>query len=213
MKSNQAYASIRTVLPAAERSEAERSEAERSGAAGKTVADSGAFPRPDPQVVAKAKRRIFTAEYKQRILAEADKAKERPGALGTLLRRESLYSSHLVSWRKERAAGLPQFVDKGGKAVWIAGDGWRHGLGIGRVGELSKCLIGGEEIAPARWGSRLDSRHAQTRQAFAHRIPAALEPRPGTGARDAHGAGRDAAVGAGVSLAGVAGQCETPGTD
>src|ERR1035437_6990565 len=91
MKSNQAYASIPTVLPAAERSEAERSEAERSGAAGKTAADPGAVPRPDPQVVAKAKRRIFTAEYKQRILAEADKAKERPGALGTLLRRESLY--------------------------------------------------------------------------------------------------------------------------
>jgi transposase-like protein len=106
MKSNQAYASIPTVLPAEERSEAERSEAERSGAAGKTVADSGAVPRPDPQVVAKAKRRIFTAEYKQRILAEADKAKERLGALGTLLRRESLYSSHLVSWRKERAAGI-----------------------------------------------------------------------------------------------------------
>ena len=63
-------------------------------------------PRPDPQVVAKAKRRIFTAEYKLRILAEADKAKERPGALGALLRRESLYSSHLVSWRKERAAGI-----------------------------------------------------------------------------------------------------------
>ena len=78
------------------------------GAAGKTVADSGAVPRPDPQVVAKAKRRIFSAEYKQRILAEADKAKERSGALGTLLRRESLYSSHLVSWRKERAAGILQ---------------------------------------------------------------------------------------------------------
>src|ERR1035437_7895149 len=95
MKSNQAYASIPTVLPAAERSEAGRSDADRSGAAGKTVADSGAAPRPDPQLVAKAKRRIFTTEYKQRILAEADKAKERPGALGALLRRESLYSSQI----------------------------------------------------------------------------------------------------------------------
>ena len=44
MKSNQAYASIPTVLPAAERSEAERSEGERSGAAGKTVAAPGAVP-------------------------------------------------------------------------------------------------------------------------------------------------------------------------
>src|ERR1017187_9054626 len=100
MKSNQAYASIPTVLPAAERSEAERREAERSGAAGKTGADSGAVPRPDPPVVAQPKGRVFAAEYKQGILAEADKAKERPGALGALLRRESLYSSHLVSWRK-----------------------------------------------------------------------------------------------------------------
>ena len=95
-------------MPAAERSEAERSEAERSGAAGKTVADSGTIPRPDPQVMAKAKRRIFTAEYKQRILAEADQAQGRSGALGALLRRESLYSSHLVSWRRERAAGILQ---------------------------------------------------------------------------------------------------------
>jgi hypothetical protein len=108
MKSNKAYALIPAVLPAAERSEAERSEAERSGAAGKTAADPGAVPRPDPQVVAKPKRRIFTADYKQRILAETDKAKEQPGALGTLLRREGLYSSHLVTWRKERAAGILQ---------------------------------------------------------------------------------------------------------
>ena len=79
MKSNQAYAPIPTVLAAAE-----RSEAERSGVAGKTVVDSGAAPRPDPQVVAKAKRRIFAAEYKQRILAEADQAQGRSGALGAL---------------------------------------------------------------------------------------------------------------------------------
>ena len=106
MTSNKAYALVPAVLPAAERSEAERSEAERSGAAGKTAAHPGAAPRPDPQVVAKPKRRIFTAEYKQRILAETDKAKEQPGALGALLRREGLYSSHLVTWRRERAAGI-----------------------------------------------------------------------------------------------------------
>ena len=44
-------------------------------------------------------------EYKQRILAEADKAKE-SGGIGALLRREGLYSSHLVTWRHERAAGI-----------------------------------------------------------------------------------------------------------
>jgi transposase-like protein len=57
-------------------------------------------------VVADAKRRSFTAEYKQRILAEADAASARPGAIGALLRREGLYSSHLVTWRREREAGI-----------------------------------------------------------------------------------------------------------
>ncbi len=95
-----------TVLPAAERREAERSEADRSAAVGKTVATPPvAPPRPDPEVVADAKRRTFSAEYKQRILAEADAATE-PGAIGALLRREGLYSSHLVTWRREREAGI-----------------------------------------------------------------------------------------------------------
>jgi transposase-like protein len=64
--------------------------------------------RPNPEVVARAKRRIFTGEYKQRVLAEADKAKEEPGGIGALLRREGLYSSHLTTWRHERAAGILQ---------------------------------------------------------------------------------------------------------
>jgi len=59
-------------------------------------------------VVAKATRRRFPAEYKQRILAEADLAKATPGATGALLRREGLYSSHLVDWRRTRAAGIRQ---------------------------------------------------------------------------------------------------------
>jgi|SRR5215469_15008456 len=62
--------------------------------------------RPDPEVVAKAKRRTFTAEYKQRILQEADSAAASPGGMGALLRREGLYSSHLVSWRRQRRAGV-----------------------------------------------------------------------------------------------------------
>jgi len=92
-------------LPAAERRETERSEADRSVAAGKTVApEPPAPPRPNPEVVADAKRRSFTAEYKLRILAEADAAN--PGAIGALLRRQGLYSSHLVTWRRERQAGI-----------------------------------------------------------------------------------------------------------
>lgn len=81
---------------------AERGEAERSEAAPTMVGAE----RPDPEVVAKAKRRIFTGEYKQRILAEADQAKAEAGGIGALLRREGLYSSHLVTWRHERSAGI-----------------------------------------------------------------------------------------------------------
>ena len=59
-------------------------------------------------MVAKAKRRTFTAEYKQRILQEADSAAATPGGIGALLRREGLYSSHLVTWRRERSQGIQE---------------------------------------------------------------------------------------------------------
>jgi transposase len=58
----------------------------------------------DVQVVAKPRRRTYTAEYKRRILKEAD-ACTTPGAVGALLRREGLYTSHLVVWRRARARG------------------------------------------------------------------------------------------------------------
>ncbi len=66
-----------------------------------------AIPRPDVpevEVVAKAIRRRFTAEYKRKILREAD-ACTAPGAIGALLRREGLYSSHLTTWRAQRERG------------------------------------------------------------------------------------------------------------
>ena len=60
---------------------------------------------PDPEVVPKAKRRKFSAEYKWRMLEEADSCTE-AGQVGTLLRREGLYSSHLSTWRRQRERGL-----------------------------------------------------------------------------------------------------------
>ena len=66
---------------------------------------NGIATLPDPEVLAKAKRRQFTADYKRRILAQADSAKE-SGAIGALLRREGLYSSHLTHWRQQRDRGL-----------------------------------------------------------------------------------------------------------
>ncbi len=58
----------------------------------------------DVQVAAKPRRRTYTAEYKRRILKEAD-ACTAPGAIGALLRREGLYSSLLVEWRRARGRG------------------------------------------------------------------------------------------------------------
>ena len=59
---------------------------------------------PDPEVVAKPTRRQFTAEYRLRIVEEADRC-TRPGEVGRLLRREGLYTSHLSAWRKARRSG------------------------------------------------------------------------------------------------------------
>ena len=61
-------------------------------------------PTPDPEVPAKVQRRRVTAEYRLRLLREADACKK-PGALGALLRREGLYSSHLANWRRQREQG------------------------------------------------------------------------------------------------------------
>lgn len=63
-----------------------------------------AAAKADPEVVPRAKRRTFSAAYKLRILAEADACTER-GAIGALLRREGLYSSHLDKWRTQRKRG------------------------------------------------------------------------------------------------------------
>jgi transposase len=67
----------------------------RDFADGQRHAEAGA------EVVGVAKRRVFSAAYKQRILEEADRA--RPGEIGLILRREGLYSSHLAIWRKVRS--------------------------------------------------------------------------------------------------------------
>ena len=62
---------------------------------------------PDPEVMSQARRRRFSAEYKLRVLAEADSCTQR-GEIGALLRREGLYSSHLTTWRKQREEGQLQ---------------------------------------------------------------------------------------------------------
>jgi len=63
--------------------------------------------RPDPEVPEKRKRRRFNAQYKLRILNEIDSSNE-PGHVGSVLRREGLYSSHIRTWRRQRDTGMLQ---------------------------------------------------------------------------------------------------------
>lgn len=90
----------------AERSVGDRREPERSSApttaAPPPLPTGPAAPPPDPEVPTdRPRRRTFTAEYKKRILEEAD-ACSALGAVGGLLRREGLFSSHLTEWRRQR---------------------------------------------------------------------------------------------------------------
>ena len=59
---------------------------------------------PDPEMAEKPKRRRFSAEYRLRIVREADSCTA-PGEIGALLRREGLYSSLLTAWRRQRDEG------------------------------------------------------------------------------------------------------------
>jgi transposase len=68
------------------------------------LAQDVAAPPPDPELVERARRRRFSAEYKLRVLREAD-ACSKPGEIGALLRREGLYSSLLTEWRRQRERG------------------------------------------------------------------------------------------------------------
>jgi len=82
----------------------ERSEAPRSGGS-PTIEPAGVPVPPDSEVPARHARRRFTTTYKLEILRKAD-ACTRAGELGALLRKEGLYSSHVVTWRRQRAHGL-----------------------------------------------------------------------------------------------------------
>lgn len=68
------------------------------------VSGNGAILGTEVEVLAKAERRRFTAEYKREVLREADHCKQ-PGEIGALLRREGLYWSNLTNWRKQRERG------------------------------------------------------------------------------------------------------------
>src|SRR5215210_4453607 len=78
------------------------------------MADSGQVSgagsqRPNPEVPERARRRTFTATYKLEVLAAYAAAAD--GEKGALLRRDGLYSSHVVDWRRAAMpAHLPRWV-------------------------------------------------------------------------------------------------------
>ena len=100
-------------LLAPERGEPERSGGEPNGGANNPAADLAA---PDPEVLARPRRRRFTPAYKARIVEEAQRCTE-PGQIGALLRREGLYSSALTQWRRQYQSGAMQALkdDKRGR--------------------------------------------------------------------------------------------------
>jgi transposase-like protein len=86
---------------------------------GSTAGEAARFSeRMASEVLEKAARRRFTADYKQRILTEADACTE-AGEIGKLLRREGLYSSHLAKWRAQREEAILEGLSKtrGRKAI------------------------------------------------------------------------------------------------
>ena len=78
---------------------------DRALAAGDAGRVTGEQERPDPEVPEKARRRTFTAQYKQQVLAAYEAAA--PGEKGAILRREGLYSSLITEWRRARDAAAP----------------------------------------------------------------------------------------------------------
>ena len=80
---------------------------ERSGEAANAAGAAPAASRPpvsDSEVIARPRRRSFTAAYKRSILDQAEAAQD-SGSIGALLRREGLYSSHLTTWKRQRKQG------------------------------------------------------------------------------------------------------------
>ena len=78
---------------------------ERSGEAANAAGAEPPAPRPpvpDSEVIARPRRRRFTAEYKRSIIEQADAAQDSRAVGG---RREGLYASHLTTWRRQQKQG------------------------------------------------------------------------------------------------------------
>ena len=119
------------------------------------------------EIVAKATRRRFPVEYKRKILREADGCKT-PGAVGTLLRREGLYSSHLTTWRAARDRGelagapkkrgpIPQKPDPRDKKI---AELEREAARWRRRAERAEALVEVQKKLSALLGEPLEAEHS-----------------------------------------------------
>jgi transposase len=102
---------------------------------------------PAIEVVEKATRRRFTVEYKRKMVREADACKT-PGAVGALLRREGLYSSHLTTWRAARERGE------------LAGPVAKKRGPVARVSDTRDKRIADLERESLRWRKRAERAEA-----------------------------------------------------
>ena len=109
--------------------------------------------------MAKAERRRFTAEYKLKVLREADHC-EQPGEIGALLRREGLYWSNLITWRKQRERGELAGLSAKKARAEAAGEKPldREGKRIG-AGDL-RGLSGGRSGPRGSWSCKKKSRRS-----------------------------------------------------
>jgi len=121
----------------------------------------------ETEVVAKARRRRFTAEYKRRIVREADRCAT-TGAIGALLRREGLYSSYLTTWRAARDRGELEGLSpkqRGPKAAppdprekKIA-EQEREIARLTKRAEHAEALVELQKNSPRCWGLRSSASH------------------------------------------------------
>src|SRR5258708_5468720 len=120
--------------------------------------------RPDPEVPEKARRRTFTAQYKLDVVAEYDAAAT--GEKGAVLRREGLYSGHVIEWRRTRGGG-----GAGVRYEVISGRGGVRGQahGLGRSGCRGDGLVEADHVEPRRQRFRLGRANLGVGVGLSHR--------------------------------------------
>ncbi len=123
-----------------------------SGAAGGAAGPAGAAGPESVDPAPRPSRRRFSPEYKLAIVTEYEEAEN--GKKGAILRREGLYSSHVIEWTRARDAGL------------LTGEGKKDGPRKGRIGRVRKSAEELELQRLRRANAKLEAELAKTRTAL-----------------------------------------------